>query len=89
MSQIIDSFTRGDEILHWLLTDTSDTMIGVCVNCSASEMVEFTHLRDIRKMKIKIKMPNFRKVTFQLLRELVNKTPWETALKDKQVEQSW
>jgi len=29
------------------------------------------------------------KVNFQLFRKLVNKTLWESALKDKRVEQNW
>ncbi|KFQ15609.1 hypothetical protein N330_03315, partial [Leptosomus discolor] len=32
---------------------------------------------------------NFRKAKFQLFEELVNKTPWETAFRDKGVEQRW
>ncbi|KFQ86553.1 hypothetical protein N337_12956, partial [Phoenicopterus ruber ruber] len=32
---------------------------------------------------------NFRKANFQLFKELVNRTPWETALRDKGAEQSW
>jgi len=34
-------------------------------------------------------MLNFRKAKFQLFRELVNKTSWETVLKDKGTEKSW
>lgn len=52
-------------------------------------MAEFTHLRDIKQMKSKIKMLNFRKVIFQFFRELVNKTLWKTALKYRGVKQSW
>ncbi|KFQ75677.1 hypothetical protein N337_11763, partial [Phoenicopterus ruber ruber] len=32
---------------------------------------------------------NFRKANLQLFKELVNRTPWETALRDKGAEQSW
>ncbi|KFQ20168.1 hypothetical protein N332_09221, partial [Mesitornis unicolor] len=32
---------------------------------------------------------NFRKANFQLFKELVNRTPWQMALKDKGAEQSW
>ncbi|PKU44326.1 hypothetical protein llap_5378 [Limosa lapponica baueri] len=32
---------------------------------------------------------NFRKTKFQLFEELVNRTPWETALGDKEAGQSW
>ena len=49
-------------------------------------MVGFTLLRDIRQAKSKIRMLNFRKANFQLFRELVNKTPWESVFKDKRVE---
>lgn len=46
-------------------------------------------MRDIRQTKSKIKKLNFRKAKFQLFRELLNKTPWESALKDKGAQQSW
>lgn len=32
---------------------------------------------------------NVRKTNFQLFKELVNRIPWETALRDKGAEQSW
>ncbi|KFQ77747.1 hypothetical protein N335_12351, partial [Phaethon lepturus] len=32
---------------------------------------------------------NFRKANFQTFKELVSRTPWETALRDKGTEQSW
>ena len=46
-------------------------------------------LRDIVQTKNKIRKLNFRKAKFQLFRELDNKTAMETALKDKEVKQSW
>jgi len=46
-------------------------------------MVEFTLLRDIRQARSTIRKLNFRKASFQLVRELVNKTTWESVLKDK------
>lgn len=72
-----------------MLINTSDTVIGDCLDCSDNAVAEFTHLRDIKQMKSKIKMLNFRKVIFQFFRELVNKTLWKTALKYKVVKQSW
>ncbi|KFQ99157.1 hypothetical protein Y956_03676, partial [Nipponia nippon] len=32
---------------------------------------------------------NFRKAKFQLFKELINRTPWEMALRDKGAEQTW
>ncbi|KFZ67676.1 hypothetical protein N338_01599, partial [Podiceps cristatus] len=45
--------------------------------------------RDMGQAKCKVRTLNFRKANFQLFKELVNRTPWETALKDKGSEQSW
>ncbi|KFV55360.1 hypothetical protein N328_07466, partial [Gavia stellata] len=44
--------------------------------------------RDRGQVKCKFRTLNFRKAKFQLFKELVNRTPWETALRDKGAEQS-
>ncbi|KFP48026.1 hypothetical protein N323_07381, partial [Cathartes aura] len=44
--------------------------------------------RDMGQAKSKVRTLNFRKANFQLFKELVNRTPWETALRDKE-EQTW
>ena len=51
--------------------------------------MEFAVLRDMGQAKSKVRTLNFRKANFQLFKELVNRTPWETALRDKGAEQSW
>lgn len=63
--------------------------IGGCLSCSGCTVVEFNLLKDIRQAKSKIRKFNFRKVKFYFFRELVNKTPWESVLKDQKVEQIW
>ncbi|KFQ80702.1 hypothetical protein N335_02418, partial [Phaethon lepturus] len=45
--------------------------------------------RDMGQSKSKGKVLNFRKANFQLLKEFVTRTPWETALGDKGAERSW
>ncbi|KFM02772.1 hypothetical protein AS27_04311, partial [Aptenodytes forsteri] len=45
--------------------------------------------RDMGQVKSTVRTLNFRKVNFQLFKDLVNRTPWETALRDKGAEQSW
>jgi len=52
-------------------------------------VVEFTFLKDMRQAKSKMRKLNFRKPNFQLIRELANKPPWESVLKDKGAEQIW
>jgi len=80
-------------VLDLLLTNMSeligDTRIGSCLGCSGSIMLEFTHLRDIREAKRKIRNLNCRKAKFQLFRGLVNKTSRQSVLKDKKADQSW
>ncbi|KFQ63524.1 hypothetical protein N334_07076, partial [Pelecanus crispus] len=45
--------------------------------------------RDMGQVKSKVRTLNFRNAKFQLFKELVNRTLWETALRDKGAEQSW
>ncbi|KFZ67747.1 hypothetical protein N338_13227, partial [Podiceps cristatus] len=45
--------------------------------------------RDMGQKKSKVGTLNFRIANFQLFKELVNRTPWETALRDKGAEWSW
>lgn len=40
-------------------------------------------------VKTKVRTLTFRKPELQSFKELVNKTPWETALREKGAEQSW
>ncbi|KAK4817941.1 hypothetical protein QYF61_002785 [Mycteria americana] len=66
-----------------------DVKIGGSLGCSDHALVEFAVLRDMGQVKSKVRTLNFRKANFQLFKEVVNRTPWETALRDKGAEQSW
>ena len=66
-----------------------DIRFGHCLGCSDCAIVEFTLSSYMRQSKSKIRKLNFRKANFQLFRELVNRTPWETVLTGKGAEQSW
>ena len=89
---VTHSHARGDAILDLLLTSANeligDIRIGGCLGCSNHAMVEFTLRRALRQVKSNRKL-NFRTANFQLFRELIKKTPWETVLMGKGVEQSW
>jgi len=92
-SQVIDSPTRRGAILDLLLTNTSelvsDTLIGDSLGCSGHALVEFAVLRDIGQAKSKFRTLDFRKANFQIFKELVSRSFWKTALRDKAAEQSW
>ncbi|KFQ62398.1 hypothetical protein N334_02973, partial [Pelecanus crispus] len=45
--------------------------------------------RDMGKVRSTVRTLNFRKANFQLFKELVRRTPWETVLRDRGMEQSW
>jgi len=67
----------------------SDVKIGVSLGCSDHALMEFILLRDTGKVRIIVRTLNFRKANIQILKELVNRSPWETALRDRGAEQSW
>lgn len=52
-------------------------------------LVEFTILRNTSQVWNRGRLLNFRKAGFQLFREADSGIPWETALRDKGMEQSW
>ncbi|PKU42375.1 hypothetical protein llap_7322 [Limosa lapponica baueri] len=91
LSQVIDSPTRGDEILDLLVTNAikliGDIKIGGSLGCSDHALLEFAVLSDMGQEKNKVRTLNSRKANF--FKELVSRTPWETALRDKGAEQSW
>jgi len=93
LSQVIDSPTRGNAILDLLVTKLKELICDVklrgSLGCSDHALVEFAVLRDVGQMKRKVRTPNFGKANFQLFKKFVNRTPWETALRNKGTEQSW
>ncbi|GAB0203805.1 hypothetical protein GRJ2_002846100 [Grus japonensis] len=86
LSQVID---RMDLLVTNASKLVRDVKIGGSLGCSDHALVEFAVLRDMGQVKSKVRTLNFRKAKFQLFKELVNRTPWETVLRDKGAEQSW
>ncbi|KAK4805648.1 hypothetical protein QYF61_022406 [Mycteria americana] len=88
LSQVIDSPTRGDAILDLLVTNTSeligDAKTGGSLGCNDHALVEFTVLRDMGQVKSEVRSLNFRKAKFRLFKQSVNRTPWETALRNRE-----
>jgi len=71
--------TNAREIIGDIKTEGS-------LSCSDHALVELAVLRDMGQAKSKVRTPNFRKAKFQLFKQLVIRTPWETALRDKGAE---
>ena len=93
LSQVTDSATWGGAILDLLVTNASelggDVKIGGSLGSSDHAVMELAVLRDMGQAKSEVRTLNFRKASFQLLKELVSRTSWETALRDREAEQSW
>jgi len=93
LSQVIGSFTRGGAILDVLVTNAreliGDAKTGGSLGCSDHAVMGFTVLRKMSQAKSKVRTLHFRKANFELFKELGNRTPWETALRDKGTEHSW
>ena len=74
-------------MLDPLLTNTSeligDGRTAGGLGCCGHPLVGFTVLRDMGQVKSKVRTLNFRKANFQLFKELVSRTPSETALQHK------
>jgi len=76
-----------------MLTNASELISGInrrgSLGCSDHTLVEFTVLRDTGKVRSVVRTLNFRKADFQIVKELVSRTPWETVLRDRGAERSW
>jgi len=90
LSQVIDSPSTVGWTLDLLVTNTreliSDVKTGGSLGSSDHTLVELALPRDMGQAKSEVRSLNFRKAKLQLLKELVNRTPWETALRDKGAE---
>ena len=89
---MIDSLTGGEVLLDQLVTNMDELMkdvnVGGSLGCSDHAWVEFTMMRDMGQVRSTVRTLNSRRVIFQLFKELVNRTHWETALRNKGAEQS-
>jgi len=73
LSEIIGDIKIGLQPNHWATVITH---------------MQFSVLSGMGQVKNKVGTQNYRKTEFQLLKELVNRTPWETPLRDKRAQQS-
>lgn len=87
--EVIESTTRGDVLLDLLLTSAEELTgerSGLEVACNAVSdhtLVEFPVLRDVGRAKSRID-PKPQKGKLSVIRALVHRIPWETALGDQE-----
>lgn len=55
------------------------------LECTDHALVEFADLRDMDAAKSKVRPLEFMKKYFQTFKEIVNRSPWETTLRNKGV----
>lgn len=83
------SSTRENLLLLLLVTNRSeliwDTKIEGSLGCRDHVLLEHAVLRDMRKVRSKVRPLNFRKTGFQLFRKIASGMSWETVLDDKGV----
>ena len=66
-----------------------DVKIGGSLGCSDHALVEFVIWRNAGLAKSRVRILNFRRVNFWLLKELLGGISWENVLKGIGTEQSW
>uniref|UniRef100_A0A8B9GCV8 Reverse transcriptase domain-containing protein n=1 Tax=Amazona collaria TaxID=241587 RepID=A0A8B9GCV8_9PSIT len=59
------------------------------LDCSDHEMVEFEILRTVRRACSKLTALDFKRADFGLLRNLLSKVPWDTALEGRGAQDCW
>lgn len=82
---MLDEPTSGHALLVLLLTNEKELLRGVIINsslvCTGHEVVQDPVL--LREASGSVQTLHFRRANISLFRELVGRTPWETALKSK------
>ncbi|KAK4816268.1 hypothetical protein QYF61_014340 [Mycteria americana] len=64
-------------------------MVGGCLGQSDHEMIEFWILGEVRRGVSRAATLDFQRADFGLFRRLVERVPWEAALKGKRVQEGW
>ncbi|RMC10255.1 hypothetical protein DUI87_13057 [Hirundo rustica rustica] len=66
-----------------------DVVVGGRLGQSDHEIIEFSILGEVRRNTSKTLALDFQRADFGLFRRLIQRIPWEAALKNKRVQESW
>ncbi|KAK4828050.1 hypothetical protein QYF61_023088 [Mycteria americana] len=93
LTQLVCEPTREGAPLDLLFTNreglVSHVMVGGRLGQSDHEMIEFLIHGEVRRGVSKTAALDFRRADFGLFRRLVERVPWEAALKGKGVQEGW
>ncbi|TRZ08141.1 hypothetical protein HGM15179_018968 [Zosterops borbonicus] len=91
LSELVGEPTRGEIMLDLLFTNrdglVGDVVVGGRLGQSDHEIIEFSIIGEIRRNINKILTLDFRRADFGLFRRLIQRVPWEAALKNKGVQE--
>ncbi|KAK4815580.1 hypothetical protein QYF61_004097 [Mycteria americana] len=93
LTQLVSKPMREGALLDLLFTNreglVSHVMVGGCLGQSDHEIIEFLIRGEVRRGVSKTATLDFRRADFGLFRRLVERVPWEAALKGKGVQEGW
>ncbi|KAK4816199.1 hypothetical protein QYF61_012664 [Mycteria americana] len=93
LTQLVSEPTREGALLDLLFTNreglVSHVMVGGCLEQSDHEMIEFLILGNVMRGVSRTATLDFQRADFGPFRRLVNRVPWEAALKGKGVQEGW
>jgi len=91
--QMVSEPTRGGASLDLLFTNreglVGDVLVRGCLGLSDHEMIEFSVRGEVKRRASKTTTKDFWRAEFGLFRKLVERIPWERALKGKGVQEGW
>ena len=83
--QVIDGPTRGEALLDLVLTNAEESIrevkTGDSLGCSDCALVEFVILKNVGLAESRTRTLCFRRVNFQLLKELLSGSPGKLSLR--------
>lgn len=93
MSQLVSEPTRGGTMFDLLFASrdglVGDVVVGGHLGHSDNEIIEFSIFCEIRRTISKTFTLDFWRANFGLFRRLIQRVPWEAALKNKGVQERW
>ncbi|TRZ16814.1 hypothetical protein HGM15179_010323 [Zosterops borbonicus] len=93
LSQLVGEPSRGETMLDLLFTNrdglVEDVVVGGRLGHVDHEIIEFSIIGEIRRYINRTFTLDFRRADFGLFKRLIQKVPWEEALKNKGVQESW
>ena len=93
LTQLVSEPSREGALLDLLLVNREELVgevkVGGRLGCSDREMTEFPILGKTKRGVSKTATLDFQRANFDLFKRLIDKIPWEAALKDMGVQEGW